>query len=108
MAMQVSPARLRDELTELWLGAAAGDHLLAAGVHQAPVLIRAVRPGDRGRHASLTQFRRRLHRVLRVASREPVIVTVCGTPTLWLGCVQDLKERRARRQRPPRGIRGKV
>jgi hypothetical protein len=85
MPMHITPARLRDELTELWHRVSAGEQLLAAGVHQAPVLIRPVRRRDRGRQTSLTQLRRRLHRVLRDALHEPRIVTVNGDPVLWVG-----------------------
>lgn len=81
MALHISPARLRDELTELCIRVSAGEYLLAAGVHQAPVLIRPLRRGDRGRHTSLTHFRRELHRTLREAAQEPIIVTVSGIPT---------------------------
>lgn len=85
MALQVSPTHLREELTELWIKAADGEHLLVIGVHQAPVRFRPARRGERGRHVSLTQFRRKLHRVLRQAANEPIIVTVSGQPTLWVG-----------------------
>ena len=85
MPIRVTPARLRDELTELCVRASAGEQLVAAGVHQAPVLIRPVRRRDRGARTSLTVFRRQLHRILRQAAQEPIIVTVGGDPVLWLG-----------------------
>jgi hypothetical protein len=89
MPMRVTPSRLRDELTELWLRASAGEHLVAAGVHQAPVLIRPVRRLDHGARTGLTDFRRKLHRILRQAAHEPIIVTVVGEPILWLGRTTD-------------------
>lgn len=85
MPTRVTPARLRDELTELSVRASAGEQLLAAGVHQVPVLIRPVRRTDRGAWTSITVFRRQLHRVLRQAAEEPVIVTIGGDPMLWVG-----------------------
>lgn len=85
MPMRVTPTRLRDELTELWLRASAGEHLVAAGVHQAPVLIRPVHRRDHGARIGLTVLRRQLHRILRQAAHEPIIVTVVGEPILWLG-----------------------
>ena len=90
MPIRVTPARLRDELTDLWVRASAGEQLVAAGVHQAPVLMRPVRRRDRGARMSLTVFRRQLHRVLRQAAQEPIIVTVGGDPMLWLGPVTAL------------------
>lgn len=105
MALCINPARLRDELTDLWLSVSAGDHLLAAGVHQPPVLIRPTHGGDRGRQISLTQFRRQLHRILREASQEPIIVTVLGDPTLWVG--RDPASRRSTDRPLPRSGRTK-
>jgi hypothetical protein len=102
MALQVSPTRLRDELTELCIDASAGEQLLAGGVHQEPVLIRRVRRGDRGRRIGLTQFRRRLYRLLREARREPIVITVSGIPSLWVG--RDPRDGRSLDQ-PARGAR---
>jgi hypothetical protein len=85
MLLRVTPARLRDELTELSIRVSAGEHLVAAGVHQPPVLIRPARQRDRAVQTSLTVFRRQLHRILRQAAQEPIIVTVYDEPTLWLG-----------------------
>ena len=87
--MRITPTRLRDELTELCVRMSAGEHLVAAGVHQAPVLIRPARRHDRGARTSITVFRRQLHRILRQAAQEPVIVTVVGDPLLWLGRTTD-------------------
>jgi hypothetical protein len=105
MPIHVTPAHLRDELTELWHRASAGEHLLAAGVHQAPVLIRPVRRHDRGRQTSLTHLRRRLHRVLRDALQEPLIVTVNGDPVLWVGPAVAVAPEDAHQPSPPRSAR---
>lgn len=102
MPTRVTPARLRDELTELSIRVSAGEHLVAAGVHQPPVLIRPARRRDRAVRTSLTVFRRQLHRILRQAAREPIIVTVYDEPTLWLGRVTEPAQGR----RPERGLRG--
>jgi hypothetical protein len=91
MLHNVSPTHFRDDLTEIKVRVSCGEHLVATGVHQAPILIRPARRGDRGRHASLTHFRRNLHHVLHEAEHEPIIVTEAGVPLLWLGRIRDLR-----------------
>ena len=86
-AKRVTPARLRDELTDLWVRASAGEQLVAAGVHQAPVLT-APCGGVIGVRAELTVFRRQV--IASCAGRPGADRHRGGDPMPWLGPVTAL------------------
>jgi len=85
MAIHVSAARLRDELTDLWHLISEGRSVVVDGANRPSVLLRPLRGDDRGQPATITRFRRQLHRVLREAQLEPIIVTSDGYPYFWVG-----------------------
>ena len=89
MALHVSPAQLREELTDLWHWISDGHLVVVARPGRPAVLLRSLQPGDRGQRISITSFRRNLHRLLREVQRDPLIVTVGGYPYFCVGPAPD-------------------
>jgi hypothetical protein len=89
MALHVSAAQLRDELTKLWPLISYGRLVVVEGVHRPAVLLRPLQRDDRGQRITITRFRRQLHRILREVQREPVVVTADGLPYFWVGPAPD-------------------
>lgn len=85
MAIHVSAGELREDLTALSRRVHGGEILVIDRRARPPVVLRRFRSGDRGQRVPLTRFRRQLHRVLRDVYQHPVVVTVDGTPTFWVG-----------------------
>lgn len=85
MAILVSATRLRDELTDLWHLISRGRSLVVDGANRPAMLLRPLQGDDRGIPVTITRFRRQLHRVLREAQLEPIIVTSDGYPCFWVG-----------------------
>lgn len=85
MAIHVSAARLRDELTDLCPSISMGRLVVVTGANRPSVLLRPLRGDDRGQPVTITRFRRQLHRVLREAQLKPIIVTSDGYPYFWVG-----------------------
>lgn len=87
MAVHVSAGELRDDLTALSRRIQYGEIVVVDGRVRPSVTVRRFQKGDHGRRVPMTRFRRQLHKVLREVQEHPVVVTVDGSPSVWVGPV---------------------